>query len=342
MSNFKTALFTFVGVSLALWLAAFAADWMHPKLACLEAEKNYWEKRADAYRFERVSSFFWSSLCREPVKPVIITASEGTAKLSFAQAARLHGVEANEFVGAHKGLKTLAYMLASEPHSERLRNLRVVAFINPVYFSFAARTDASSVSLTSISNLSYVARLGSFYQKWDEFFLASLFIGAKSYLEELKLFANSSPRPLKAEWPEIKAPDASAYDFERHMLRESTRNYTTFRSKFAKEVEPAKTLFDRVVTFANKHPDATICYVMLPANLKNLRHFGRDADAVARDMRALIERLPEDRRVDLGHLSEEPYVFTDPMHLTVWGVKRVMDEVVKTPCAERVLGKAGG
>ena len=164
MNNFKTVVGAFAAFSLAFWLLAFAADWMHPRLSCFEIEKDFWAAREGTYRFERVSSFFWSSLCREPSRPLIISASEGTGDLSFAQVARSYGVSAHEFTGAHRGLKTLAYMVANPMHHERLQRLHAVALINPVYFSFAARTDASSVSLTSISNLSYFARLHSFHQ----------------------------------------------------------------------------------------------------------------------------------------------------------------------------------
>jgi hypothetical protein len=339
MSNFKIVLGSFAAFSLALWLLVFAADSLHPRLSCFESERNYWTGRERVHRFERVSSFFWSSLCADPAKPVIISASEGTGDLSFAQVARGYGVTAHEFTGAHRGLKTLAYMLASDIHPERLERLRVLAFINPVYFSFAARTDASSVSLTAISNLSYFSRLHSFHQKWDEFLPASLFIGAKSYFDELSLFSSARGVTLLDEWPDVLPPAEGDYDFDRHMLKSRVHEYTSFRSKFSASVEPGRYLFDSVVKFAHAHPEANICYVMLPTNLKNLKHFGRDAEQISREMRSLVAMLPEGARIDLGSLDEEKYIFQDPMHMSDYGKRRVMEEVMKTSCAQKLFGR---
>lgn len=339
MNNFKTVLISFAAFSLTFWLLALSADWLHPRLPCFESEKEYWASRDGTYRFERVSSFFWSSLCAESTKPFIISASEGTGDLSFAQVARTYGVSAHEFSGAHRGLKTLAYLVANSMHKERLHGLRAVALINPVYFSFAARTDASSISLTSISNLSYFLRLHSFHQKWDEFLPASLFIGAKSYFDELALFRRATPMTLLNEWPEILPPADADYDFERGMLKSRAPHYTSFRSKFSGSVEPGRYLFDTVVRFAVAHPEANICYVMLPTNLKNLRYFKRDAEEISREMRALVARLPEASRIDLGHLDDEKFIFQDPMHMSDFGKRRVMEEIMRSPCAEKVFAR---
>jgi hypothetical protein len=338
MNNFKAILISFAAVMTGLSLLAFTADWLHPRLACTSFEKSYWKDRDEAYRFERVSSFFWSSLCRDTPRVVIISASEGTGNLSFAQEAANNGILAHEFTGAHRGLKTLAYLLNSAPNPERLEKLHLLAIINPVYFSFAARTDASSVSMTAISNLSYFARLPSFHQKWDEFLLSSFFIGLKSYFDELMLFKTAKPRDIKYYWPLVKPPSPDEYDFERNMLKKLTGHYTSFESKFSSRVEPARFLMKQVVDFAKAHADLHVCYVMLPVNVKNLKYFHRDADQIQKEMIEAIYPIPKDARVSLNALSEEPGIFQDPMHLTSWGKHRVMDEILKSPCGEKVFG----
>jgi len=337
MNSSKTLLLSFLLASLGLWLLLGLADGLHPRLRCQPAEKIFWTQRDGAFVFERVSSFYWSSLCRPSPKPLIISASEGTGELSFPEVAAGYGVQADEFSGAHRGLKTLGYLLATPMHPERLQNLRILALINPVYFSFAASTDSSSVRLTSISNLSYFLRLPAVQQKWDEFLLDSLFIGAKSYLEEWRKFQTADVGSVIASVDGGGLADPALFDLERNMLVEKTAAFTSFRSPFHAKRQPARFIFDRVVDFAHSHPEAKICYVMLPTNTKNLRYFNRDADKIAREMSELMSLLPEASRLDLQSLNEEPFMFLDPMHLTDLGKRRVMEEVMKSSCGKKVF-----
>ena len=153
------------------------------------------------------------------------------------------------------------------------------------------------------------------------------------------LFQRAGPMTILNKWPEILPPADGDYDFERGMLKSRAPEYTSFRSKFSASVEPGRYLFNVVAKFANENPGASICYVMLPTNLKNLRHFQRDAQAISREMRSLVAMLPEASRIDLGHLDDEKFIFQDPMHMSDFGKMRVMEEIMRSPCAEKVFGQ---
>ena len=185
MSNFKVILASFIATTLLLWIGAFVLDALHPQTGCMQWETEFWRKKKTLHVFDRVSSFYWSSLCSPRPRPLIVSASEGTGPLSFAGIASRSGIRAHEIKGAHRGLKTAAYLFAHSIHSERLENLRALVFINPVYFSFAATTDSSSVSLSAISNLSYVAQLPTLVQKWDEFFVEFVVHRGKNLLSRI-------------------------------------------------------------------------------------------------------------------------------------------------------------
>ncbi len=337
MSNFKLSLATLVVTIAIVCIGAVAIDAVAPQFPCTQFETNHWKSRPGAFSFERVSIFYWSSLCAPNSKPVVISASEGTGPVRFSDIAFANwGVVTHEFRGAHRGLKTSGYILSHSIHPTRRKNLRVLALVNPVYFSFAASTDAASIRRVAISNLSYMLRGPFFRQKWDEFIFESPLIAFKSVLAEVQLFKTA--RAIKLQTRDTPLPKPIDYDFDRNIYRDRQSTYTSFRSDFSATREPSRTLLDNIVTFIREHPEVPICVVMLPVNTKNLQHFGKDVRAVEQAMDELVEILPEVNRVDLSALNGEPYIFVDPMHLTDYGKLKVMQAVYETPCGQRVLG----
>ncbi len=336
--NWAVVLASFLAASLLIWVGAFVVDWVHPRLGCVSAEREWARARTEPMAYSRISSLYWSTLCDAASLPLLISASEGTGAPSFPDVLFAQKqVLAHEITGAHRGLKTIAYLLTNEIHSERVENLRLIGLINPVYFSFAARTDAASIRLSSLSNLSFMARMPVFKQRWDEFLLDSFFIGAKAYLEELQGFGRPPVRSIVRDLGAPTEPVEGEFDLGRNMRVEKVENFKTFTSPFHDRVEPSRYMFDRVVEFARAHPGARVCFVMLPTNTRNFRHFGRDAEVLTAQMSALMAQLPEEMRLDLQDMNEDSFLFLDPMHLTEFGKWKVMERILASPCGQRVL-----
>jgi hypothetical protein len=342
MNSFRallpTAVLVFVIFLFAAGVGALVADWMNPRLPCLEIEKRYWQNSPWGLTFDKVSSYYWSSLCRPRVPPLVVSASEGTGEPSFPELLRQGWqIQSDQLMGAHRGLKTFGYMFANRIDPDRLRGMRVLALVNPVYFSFAAQTDAASVRLNAISNLAYVLRIHSLIQKWDEFLLDSFYVSAHEYFEELKKFEQPAmPVPIKPAAEVLPMPDGE-FDAKRNMLKERAHAFTSFNSRFQTSEQPSRELFDITVRFVKEHPELPVCVVLLPTNTENLEFFGRDARAIVADLNRMFSEVPDGHGVNLQSLNETPKIFLDPMHLTPLGKLMVLQEVMKTACGRRVF-----
>lgn len=333
---FQVSVLSFVVTLFLFACLAHVLDQKHSATPCAPWEKAYWQDEGEVFfRFERVSSFFWSSLCGNNVPPLAVSASEGTVEPAFV--AHLADYKAREFTGSHKGIKTFGYLVAHKIHPDRLKNFRSIVFVNPVYFSFAASTDAASIRLNAISSLAYAVNVPSIKQKWDAFFLDWFFVGLKSYFEEWVLLRNP-PLVDRPEWPLGQVPPLDAdFDFERNMFKERAQAFTSYRSRFTPKEEPTATLFKQSVKFVVDHPTVPVCFVLLPINVKNLRHFGRDADKIVREMNEMFDTIPQGRGLNLLDMNEIPKLFMDPMHYTAFGIAEIMKRVRESDCAKSVL-----
>ncbi len=343
MSNFKRGFFQLTILSFVCFLFFFSVmahvlDQKHSETPCADWEREYWQGEGETYfHYGRVSSFFWSSLCGDVVPPVVFSASEGTVQPTFVS--YLGDVYAREFTGSHRGVKTFGYLAAHKIHPDRLRNLRVLLFVNPVYFSFAASTDAASIRLNAISTLSYALNVPSLKQKWDAFVLDWFYIGTKSYFHEWALL-HDPPLESRPDLMDADLDQAEEYDFDRNMYTERAEEFTSFRSRFGPDEEPTRTLFNQSMTFIREHPEVPVCVVLLPINVKNLRHFKRDDQAVVAGMNKLFAEIPAGKGLNLLDMNEATELFMDPMHFTPHGVAEIMKRVRASDCAAPVLAKA--
>lgn len=329
-------------------IMALLLDHGHPATPCAPWEKEYWAGQTEYIKFQKVSSYFWSSLCQEDAPPLLISASEGTVEPPFV--AYISELHPREFSGSHRGIKTFGYMAGHTVHRERLKNLRALVFINPVYFSFAASSDAASIRLNAISNFSYILHVPTWKEKWDAFLLDSLFVGVASYFNDWSSFAGLSQiekhlagmqdaeRPRLPEAAPEPVIDAK-FDPERNIYKKMKREFTSYRSRFSSKEEPSRTLFQNSLRFVRENPEARVCFVLLPINVKNLRYFKRDGDAITRDMREMFSQVPTGNGIDLTDMNETPKLFMDPMHLSPWGVSRVMERVLASDCAAPILAR---
>jgi hypothetical protein len=331
---FQITVLTLVSALLLLSVLAHVLDQKHSQTPCAPWEKDYWRGEGETFfRFDRVSAFFWSSLCGDQVPPLVLSASEGTVEPAFIS----YLSPAREFTGSHKGIKTFGYLAAHKIHPDRLKNLRALVFINPVYFSFAASTDSASIRLNAISDLAYVVNVHSLKQKWDAFVLDWFFVGLKSYFEEWRVLRDP-PLIARPEAPPAQSPPPDeGYNLERNMFEERAHAFTSYRSRFSREEEPTRTLFKQSMAFARAHPDVPLCFVLLPINVANLRHFGRDAGEIVKSMHKMFMEIPEGHRLNLMDMNETPKLFMDPMHYNPWGVSEIMKRVKASDCAKPVL-----
>lgn len=342
MNSFKRLLpitvATLAVIIFVLGTLSVGLDWLQPRMPCTSFEKSYWNSSAPGQNFDMVSAYFWSSLCRAQVPPLIISASEGTGDPSFPSVINdLWHTQTDQFTGAHRGPKTIGYIFSNDIHPERLKGLRVLGMINPVYFSFGASTDSASIRLNAISNFSYVLRVHTFVQKWDEFLMDSFYVSVKDYFEELQKFRwPASAHPIAAAGAMDPIPD-DQWVPERNLTKEREHLFTSFTSRFRSTEQPTRLLFENTVRFIKEHPEVPICLVLLPTNTKNLDYFGRDSKAIVADLSEMFKEVPEGSGVDLQYLNDTPKIFWDPMHLTAYGKLRVMKEIMKTPCGRKVI-----
>jgi len=339
MSNSRRGFFQVTVLSAISFLFLFALlahilDQKHSETPCADWEKNYWNGEGKTFfRFQRVSSFFWSSLCWDDAPPLVFSASEGTVEPAFVD----YLPEFREYTGSHRGIKTFGYLAAHTIHPDRLKNFRALVFINPVYFSFAASTDAASIRLNAISSLAYAMNVPSFKQKWDAFLLDWFFVGTKLYLEEWRTLRDP-PLVERPEYPaDQEAPKDDDFDFTRNMFKERARAFTSYRSRFGPHEEPTRTLFKQSLKFAEDHPEVPLCFVLLPINTMNLRHFGRDDKEIVRGMNEMFREIPAGKGLNLLDLNEVPKLFMDPMHFNPYGIQIIMNKVLNSDCAKPVL-----
>lgn len=335
---FQITVFTF---ALALFFASALAhllDQKHSATPCAAWEREYWRGEGKTFfRFERVSTFFWSSLCADDSPPLLFSASEGTVEPTFVS----YFPGFREFTGSHKGIKTFGFLAGHQVHPDRLKNFRALVLINPVYFSFAATTDEASILLNAISPLSYTLSVPAWKRKWDDFVLDWFYAGLKNYVSEWSRLRD----PPLVERPSppgqaLAPPGDSAFIAERNLLHERAGQFTSFRARFSRKEEPTNTLFKQSVQFAKDHPEAKICFVLLPLNATNLKYFGRDAAAITASMKELFDEMPPGQGLNLLDMNETPKIFLDPMHFNSWGVSQVAQKIRASECAKPIIGGA--
>jgi hypothetical protein len=338
-SNFKPLAVGFVSCFLVLFIAAFLADRYHSALPCLPFEKH--ERASGGYlRFERISYRFWSSLCESPIRPIVISASEGTGTIAFSDLLNDTPNWSNDMTGAHRGAKTLAYLFAHQINPERAKNLRLLGFINPVYFNFAASTDSSALQQTAISAFSYYSLIPFWHWRWDEYLLSSPWITLKEYYRELfspRDFLRTSHRVEPSELTPI--PDKE-YNSVRQMFNYKADLWTGVgvRAQFSPSIEPTHTMMQTLADGLRNAQGAKFCMVLLPMNSANMRYFQVDPQEVTRELRAMmVELFPEGNWLDLTSMNDEPKVFMDPPHFTDHGKAVLMEKVKNSSCFKNVM-----
>lgn len=342
---YRSILLSFVLTLIVACIVVAVVDYKHPSLPCQDWEKEVWKGHSTdkSISFFRVSARFWSALCRDNVRPIIISGSDGPGGYLFTDGMFNAGYEFDQFMYAHRGTKTGGYILAHDIHPDRLKNLKMVLTISPMYFSkFAARTDGASIRLNALSTATFLLRFPSPHLTWNEFLPLSPFTAVKSYLDEvMPLLKGTDPSPetfelVKKELPE-RDPE-NTYNQERQMQNALLDNFKTFKSKTNSRMQPTRAFWDQIVETVNNVPELNTCVVMFPFNSANLRYFHHDTELLKREMTELIEQIPQDRRIDLLYMNEEPYIFRDPMHFTDFGKRRLIEEIVKSDCFKRMMG----
>lgn len=304
-------------------------------------EDNLWAQNfPDHFVFEKISLMFMKSQCRDNKPLLLISASEGTIPYKFSQAFKdIEDITSWEIRGAHRGIKSLTYILSLAGESERIKNQRIIAFINPVYFGFAARTDDAAMMLSASSTGAFLYNLPHWKYKYRDLILTSPFYGFKNLLEEYsKSQSQQAPVELVKSSPPPR-PQEKDYNLKHNMLNDRVNKYKDSfkKDKFSLELEPTATMLQKVITTikANNLP---ICLVFLPLNEQQLSTVRDDHKDLVSKLKEQVEQtVPEQFNINLMGLGNKPYLFADSMHLTNWGIHKISQEVVNSDCYKRII-----
>jgi len=344
MNSFKS-LFSIgflLGLSLgyfAIGFGAMAYDLHYANKACTHEDVQWAKSFPEHYAFEKISVLFWRAQCK-PNKPLlIISASEGGVPYKFSQAfMNLDNQQSWEIRGAHRGVKSLAYVLAMSEESAKITDQPIIAFINPVYFGFAARTDDAAMMSSSISSLLFQYTLPHWKYKYQSLVLSAPFFAAKNLENELSLVkskwlgaslnAGSAPTPV---------PDQE-YDFGHHMTKERVANYATAfkKDKFNFYMEPTHSMLKRTLRIIEQRK-LPVCLVFLPLNDRHLSQVREDAPLIKSSLQSALEKeIPSKLYLDLMDIGSKPYLFMDSMHFTDFGIHEISKRVIESDCYKRV------
>ena len=280
--------------------------------------------------------------CRENKPLLLISASEGTMPYKFSQAFKdIEGFSSWEIRGAHRGVKSLTYLLSLAGESKKIKNQKIVAFINPVYFGFAARTDDAAMMMSAVSTGAFFYNLPHWKYKYRDLIFTSPFYGFKNLLEEhskLKSqFQQDHIELVKSNPP--PRPQDHEYNLEHNMLNERVDNYKdSFRKdKFSLELEPTAMMLQKVINTINAK-NLPVCLVFLPLNEQQLSTVRSDHKELVAKFKSQVQKtVPNPMTINLMDLGSRPYMFADSMHFTNWGVHEITQEVVNSDCYKRIM-----
>ncbi len=244
-----------------------------------------------------------------------------------------------EIRGAHRGIKSLAYILSLAGESERIRDQRIVAFINPVYFGFAAKTDDVAMMMSASSTGSFLYNLPHWKYKYRDLIFTSSFYGFKNLLEEYSKIKTelASEELVKSNPP--PRPQDHEYNLKHNMLNERVDNYKdSFRKDmFSLDLEPTSTMLQKIITTI-KANNLSVCLVFLPLNEQQLSTVrGDHKELVAKFKNQVQKTVPDQIGINLMEMGNKPYLFADSMHFTNWGVHKISQEVVNSDCYKRIM-----
>jgi hypothetical protein len=321
--------FVFIGISVTIILIGTTAYWWDLTLPSRPCQ-NFEGKQNGPFRFSRASWTFWSSTCRKQAKFYITSASEGDIGLSFPSVLKHYtGKDFDEFQSAHRGLKTTSFIFSHDWHSDRKANTHWLILINPVYFSFATKTDDASMYLTTLSSKLFQQVIG-FNWRHKETWLETPFIVAKSSIQEFKRFIKHENK-IEYAFRKEKKPDDYLYREGMRKKHLSPSSKGSWESEYPINPFPTKKMLDAIIDKTMVHKMPT-CIVMLPLNLKWMRLGRNDIDEIQTRIKDFYLKLPEAIKIDLMDLGDQDYIFEDTMHLSEYGIHQVVKRITNSSC----------
>jgi hypothetical protein len=338
---FRLTVLSFCLSTAVICALTFWADDYHSQLECTGWESRKAAQLPEQIGFDRVAFLFWVSLCAPRGSGLIISASEGTGDLSFQTLARQNGFAFDEMTGAHRGIKTLGFMLSAPIAETRRRNLKPLVLLNPVYFGFAAPMDSAAMRRSSLSALSFVYRAPFVRGGSNLEYIISPLVTANGWIGQFRMLEQITAHPPSdstAATMEIKQPEN--YDLAHNMLESKVENYKTFKDELDPNAQPTKDFLAETVKYLRQQPSPTLCLILLPANAILLERNGVQAkESLARFQSATAD-IPEKNKVDLTSLSYDPYIFQDSMHFTDYGKLKIWKAIAASPCFQAQFAKA--
>lgn len=336
-----TIALSFAISSLFLWSALFVLQARLPTFECSSFETAFASRLPQRRSFDRVSLTFWASLCHPRNHGVIISASEGTGAPSFSSLALREGYHFDEFAGAHRGIKTSAYIHSFAISSTRQKGLRTLTLVNPVYFDFAAKSDAAALRRTAPSTASYIVQIPHWRLLKARQLSESLFVAGKNSTDDLQemlqiFTARLPPQEQATEQFSVAPPED--YDLKLGLLNSKREHYGRFNSSF-ETLEPTQTALRIIEKRIGQTPTTPSCVVLLPINGRLLQANGRSPEDILQRLRRLFSDFPTDHWIDLTDLSEASYIFQDSMHFTEFGKLQVWKGIHQSDCFQKYFSK---
>lgn len=290
-------------------------------------------KIPDNINLERVSIGLWLKMCDG--ERIFIGSSESTGENSIPDLIRNRDLSFSQFTGAHRGIKTYAFISSLDLHQSIVKESRFLVLLNPIYFTEGpAKTAPSMGYRTAVTNAYFNQVVGTEIAK-PKPIIDRPWVALKNTFDEIHtLLTIQQLNKLNLNEEKILQESLkslnlqNSYNLKLNLKTESSHSH--FTSKISFNTKPTKDLFLRVAENKNKLQQ---CIVLLPMNRRFFysqnADYIRQIDALYNEIR---HRLSKEDLIDLSYLDSTDYIFTDIMHFTNIGSVTITKKIVESEC----------
>ncbi|MNK22787.1 hypothetical protein D3C87_410680 [compost metagenome] len=284
--------------------------------------------------YQRVSALFWVRSCN--VRNVMIGSSEATGSHALPFFVRQNGYKFDQFIGAHRGLKTLGYLMAHQVSQQRIDHLKILAFVNPIYYTTGPASTDIAMAYRSALSVRFMNRfVPNGTTGAQENIFEFLYVIAKGFfLDSLELWRSVTAEISDFDKGDFKATTPLEYDVEKGLYSKFVGR--EFKSDINFYIEPTHT-FSRIIK-ENKNRIKT-CLVLLPLNERYfLSQNPKYKEQISMFYDLYKNYFSGVGIIDLTDMGKTPYLFADTMHFTEYGSSQIIDRVVSSSCFKKLWG----
>lgn len=280
----------------------------------------------------RVSILFWLSLCQE--RKILFASSEATGDYKLPFYLRQKHQNFYQFVGAHRGIKTFAFVSGLDLNKELARKINALLILNPIYFTEGlAQTSAAMGYRTAITNADFNEVIGVPVAK-SRPLLERMWVATKNTFDDIQdivrlKWGASYDFIAEDSIDESYKPNLPLdYNLQKGMLNQF--NGATFVTDIKFDRSPTTEMFDLVVLNKNAIKQ---CIVVLPMNIRFFRSQNEKYVEQIRNLyNEMTPKINRNELIDLTDLQNENYLFMDIMHFTEYGSKLIAERIEKSDC----------